>query len=216
MNNIKERLKAYIQTTGITNAEFERTAGLGNGYVNNVGAKISKGTLNVIEKAYPTLNTDWLLTGKGEMLINTPKDRYAVVRLDGTGARVYDIDATCGASIRDFNFVDERIIGFVDIPGVRKGTHILRANGDSMEPNIKDGDWIAVREVFNFNEVFYGQIYLVITEEYRMVKQVNPGDDNESLRLHSKNTEYADINIRKDRILKMFLVENILSVKIQI
>ncbi len=103
------------------------------------------------------------------------------------------------------------------MPNVSKSANIIRANGDSMTPTINDGDFIAVREVTDFDDIFYGQIYLVITAQNRMVKYVRryePDEDNYVL-LKSENPNYDDIKMPKKRIIKMFMVENILSLQIR-
>jgi transcriptional regulator with XRE-family HTH domain len=50
-------------------SQFEKRAGLSNGYFNQVSKKPSASKLEAIAKAHPTLNIDWLCTGRGEMII---------------------------------------------------------------------------------------------------------------------------------------------------
>ena len=47
---------------------FEREAGLANGFVDKTNARMRKSSLTAISQRFPQLNTDWLLTGRGEML----------------------------------------------------------------------------------------------------------------------------------------------------
>lgn len=49
-------------------SQFEKKAGLSNGYFNQVSKKPSDAKLDAIASAHPTLNIDWLCTGRGEML----------------------------------------------------------------------------------------------------------------------------------------------------
>jgi phage repressor protein C with HTH and peptisase S24 domain len=94
---------------------------------------------------------------------------------------------------------------------------IIRANGDSMEPHIHDGDWIAVREVANLDVLFYGQVYLVITNEYRLLKYLRRDEDEKNyVILRSDNKEYDDIRLPKAEIRHLFIVENILSLHIKL
>ncbi|WP_099465603.1 hypothetical protein [Parabacteroides provencensis] len=65
---IKDRLIKFLAYLNIGQGKFEKNCGLSNGTVNN----IKKGgiTTQKIEKilfAYPNLNIDWLITGRGEM-----------------------------------------------------------------------------------------------------------------------------------------------------
>jgi hypothetical protein len=61
-----------------------------------------------------------------------------------------------------------------------------------------------------------GQIYLVITPEYRLLKYVrkNKEDDNAIL-LRSENPNFDDMVLAKAKIVHLYVVENILSLKIQ-
>ena len=158
----------------------------------------------------------WLTTGEGAMLESDIKN-VEIMKTPTDGATpIYNLDATCGADGRDIEFLQEHIIGYVNMPNVSKSASLIRANGDSMRPIINDGDFIAVREVTDFDDIFYGQIYLVLTAQNRMVKYVRKADDEENyVILRSANPEYDDIKMPKSRILKMFMVENILSLQIR-
>lgn len=62
-NGIKERLEQFIQSQQISNAEFERRCGLGNGYVKNFKSSIGSEKLVNILRTFPHLDLYWLLTG---------------------------------------------------------------------------------------------------------------------------------------------------------
>ena len=52
-------------------SDFERACGLSNGYVHKIKNSVGKRGLLDIQRKFPELNTDWLLTGEGEMLNDT-------------------------------------------------------------------------------------------------------------------------------------------------
>ena len=89
---------------------------------------------------------------------------------DYSGTLVYDMDATCGTDGRDIYFTQEDIIGSVNLPGINKESKIIRANGDSMEPKVYDGNMVVIREIHNWDDIFYGQMYLILLDEYWMIK----------------------------------------------
>lgn len=70
---IKERLIAFIKASGLKNAEFERICNLSNGFVQNTNDKIRKSSLNQISAAFPLLNMDWVISGKGDMMLPEEK-----------------------------------------------------------------------------------------------------------------------------------------------
>jgi transcriptional regulator with XRE-family HTH domain len=208
-NTIKERTLEFIKSKNISVKEFEIRCGLSNGYISAMRKGFGADKLNNVLTAYPELNRDWLLYGEGERT-------KEVIEVVEQGTPVYDIDATCGDLSRPIVFTDEHIIGHVNLPNVSSNAVIIRANGDSMEPHINDGDWIAVREVFNFNELYYVQVYLVITEELRLLKYLRKDEDEQNyILLRSENDRYDDIRLAKSSIRSLFIVENVLSLKIK-
>lgn len=64
----RERLKKYIAYRCIPISSFEQAAGLSSGYVASLGNTPYESTLGKISRVFPDLNTEWLKTGKGEML----------------------------------------------------------------------------------------------------------------------------------------------------
>ncbi len=214
---IKERTIEFIKYKKISVKEFEIRCNLSNGYVANMRKGYSAEKLKDVLSAYPELNRDWLLYNEGEMIkeqIEPPPEDVEVVE---HGTPVYDIDATCGDMSRPITFADEHIIGHVNLPNVSPNAVIIRANGDSMEPHIHDGDWIAVREVTNLNVLYYGQVYLVITNEYRLLKYLRrDADEQHYVILRSDNKNYDDIRLPKADIRHLFIVENILSLHIKL
>ena len=135
-----------------------------------------------------------------------------------SGTLVYDIDATSGMDNREIEFAEDRIIGSVNLPEISKTAKIVTANGDSMEPVIYNGNRVVIREIFNWEDIFYGQIYLILLDEYRMIKYIRRYEQDEKnyIILRSENSRYDDIKLHKSKIRKLFIVENILSVKTQI
>jgi phage repressor protein C with HTH and peptisase S24 domain len=216
-NTVKERTIKFVNQLGIKMKDFEKRCNLSTGYVTSMRKGFGSEKLKNVLNEFPQLNRDWLLYGEGSMF-NNKEVEIVPLNSERKGNPVYNIDATCGAEIRDIYFTEESIIGYIDLPEIRSGACIVRANGDSMSPRIEDGNWVAIREIFNFNEIFYGQIYLVLTEEYRMLKYLrrcNQDEDNFVI-LHSDNPNYDDMKMNKQSIRKLFLVENILSIKIQL
>ena len=55
-------------------SQFEKKAGLSNGYFNQVSKKPSDAKLLSIANAHPMLNIDWLCTGRGGMINDVPNE----------------------------------------------------------------------------------------------------------------------------------------------
>ncbi|GAA4300959.1 hypothetical protein [Compostibacter hankyongensis] len=67
-NTQKGRLLTFLTAKSIGKPEFYRRTGLGNAYLDKAG-QIQQGKIGAIRKAYPELNMQWVLTGKGDMLL---------------------------------------------------------------------------------------------------------------------------------------------------
>ena len=132
-----------------------------------------------------------------------------------SGVPVYDIDVTAGNYNLDQMFTVDQIIGYINLPRLSHDTLLVHVSGDSMEPEIANGGYIAIRPVENFDAILYGQIYVVVTEDFRRVKYLrrDPSNPNRVV-LHSANPNYDDIDIDKTQIKKLFRVEAILNYKI--
>lgn len=63
----------FLTHLQIGQSKFEKNTGLANGLINNIKRNISTKSLNKISSFYPQLNTAWLLTGEGEMLLSETK-----------------------------------------------------------------------------------------------------------------------------------------------
>lgn len=80
---VKERLIEFIKYKQISIREFERMAGLSNGYLKALRKSPTVEKMSSILRAFPELNRMWLLTGEGEMLTSTD-GHVATVSGDGT------------------------------------------------------------------------------------------------------------------------------------
>ena len=222
--SVSDRLRAFIASRKMSIRSFERKCGLSNGFVKQVTSNTSAERVEQILQVFPELDRNWLLYGKGDMYyakvehLEEKKENTNNVGSERVGTPVYEIDATCGQNSRPLEFAEDNILGYVDLPSVSKFAKIIRANGDSMSPVVKNGDYVAIREIFDMQSIFYGQIYVVITEEYRMIKHIRKYEQDEQnyVLLRSDNEDYDDIVLEKKKILKLFIVENILSINIQL
>lgn len=219
---LKDRLLQFIGYIGLDIAAFERSVGLSNGAVHKMGEGTRASTIDKISEIYPILNAAWLKTGVGEMLQSEERSekiisvpQTAVSTKQRKGALIYDIDATCGLSGRDIEFTDEKVIGSIDAPEINPDSKIIFATGDSMLPLIASGDRVVIRKIESWDYFNYGQVYLIITNEYRLIKRVrrHPKDSDNLILLRSENPDYDDIDLPKREIIHLFIVENILSIK---
>ncbi|MCF0182370.1 MAG: LexA family transcriptional regulator [Muribaculaceae bacterium] len=133
------------------------------------------------------------------------------------GTPVYDIDVTAGSMPRASMWADEHVVGWVNLPNVaHDGCRIVRVSGDSMSPVIQNGDYVAIRELSNQQYIFWGQIYVVILDDYRMLKYVRRNDNPALVTLRSANPDYDDMEIARADIRELMLVQHILHLDTRI
>lgn len=147
----------------------------------------------------------------------TPKP-YVEQHLHGVAAEpqipYYNIDVTASAFPV---FADEREEPeyFISIPAFKDCDFAVPIYGDSMYPKIKNGHIVAVKEVKNKAIILYGEIYLVITDDYRTVKYIRKHpSEKEMILLCSENPAFDDVEIPFDSILRLFKVRGQISINV--
>jgi len=73
MENILDRLSIFMIAKELNNNKITNQANLSNGLLGNafkVGKGLNSDSIEKILTAYPELNAEWFLTGKGEMMKN--------------------------------------------------------------------------------------------------------------------------------------------------
>ena len=67
-STVKERLNSFIDYKNITREKFCKIISVSPGYIGTIVESIPPVVVLRISKLFPELNTEWLLTGNGEML----------------------------------------------------------------------------------------------------------------------------------------------------
>lgn len=125
----------------------------------------------------------------------------------GTGVPYYDVDFCAGF---DLVFNDQTTVpaGYVNIPQYRNAESLANITGHSMEPLISNGDIIALKKLEDWRTyLLYGEIYGVMTDEYRTVKKVRRGHDIDHVILEPINkAEFEETEIPKSIITGVWTV----------
>ncbi len=74
--SVQERLEIYIRSKGLGNYQFEMKVGLSQGYIKRVRNCLHPEKIKRIANAFPDLNIEWMIIGRGEMIVNTPNKLY--------------------------------------------------------------------------------------------------------------------------------------------
>lgn len=218
--DIVARIKYLIRDMGMTQGEFAEKIGCDqsnlskhlNGKLAVSDSFINKVVINMgVSKAWLKDGSDVPFAKPSPASIpSLVIDESAFKSMKGTP--VYDIDVTAGGLGRSMMFADEHIVGAVNMPNISPDCRIVRVSGDSMSPVISNGDFIAVRELTNISQIFWGHIYVVVLDDYRMVKYLRRHEDPEKVILRSENPKYDDMEVLRSEIRDLLVVQNILHI----
>ena len=80
-------------------------------------------------------------------------------------------------------------------------------SGTSMEPEIHSGDIVGVNRVESLREVDPDKIYMIVTNESRMIKRCHSDENDDSI-MWCVSPNYPAFKIKKNDICAMFHVVN--------
>lgn len=204
---IRQRIDDYIEYYALVSpTEFARMVGIDpSGFIKMLKGR-SKITFNTVQKIAQSqnLSLQWLLTGEGEMHDSPRLDEAQISYTDGVP--YYDEDFTlgfqelCAPSVESPDFM-------IRMPGYERATLWCNASGHSMEPEINNGDIVALRRVEDFSFLPYGDIYgFVTTNGLRTIKRLGRSDRDGYYRLIPTNKECDEQEIPISKIAIVYRV----------
>lgn len=203
---IRKRIDDYIEYNAlISPTEFATKVGLDpSGLIKMLKGQM-KITLNTIKKISDAtgIKLEWLAVGKGDMYeVNelTPEISYT------NGVPYYDEDFLLGfeeitqPSSENPDFL-------IRMPGYEKATLWCNASGHSMEPEISNGDIIALQRVEDFSFLPFGDVYgFITTNGMRTIKRLGRSEKDGYYRLIPTNKEYDEQEIPINKIALVYRV----------
>lgn len=216
-DTVKSRLYTYLSKKNIRVGQFCKSIGVSPSFVSSMRKSIQPDKIKSIALLYPDLNTTWLLTGEGEMLTNgiedtnTHKPTYDsdIPRKSYThGVPYYNVDFIGGFDliINDQSAYPEY---YVDFKEYNCADCWCNVTGHSMEPEINQGDIVALKELQDWRTYIpAGEIYGIVTTEHRTIKKVSPSQREGYIRLIpiNKSPEYVPQEIPLNIVLKVYKV----------
>lgn len=209
--DVKSRIIEYIKYKKTSQGKLEKLCGLANGYINNIRQSITPEKLQKIALYYPDLNIAWLITGEGEMIRRVESEK-CTSKANSEGVPYVDVDFLKVKHTVDLRkFAPAFTVDFLPYNGVDFWTNI---SGHSMEPVISSGDMIAIKQVKDWqNFILFGEIYAIITDEFRTVKIITKSDSNDKLRLVPLNQDpnYCIQDIPVSKIVQIFALYGVVK-----
>ena len=197
-----ERAKEFTNYKSLTSKQFEQIVGLSNGAFSKLSDSIRKSTVDRISNAFPDLNTNWLLTGEGEMI----KSSCDGVSQNSSNTRPrIPYDAAAGTLTETVEGVAEYQCEQVPIIGVfPRYDFTIRIVGRSMEPEYFAGDEVACLRVNEKRFLQWGRVHVLDTTQGVVIKRIY--DNGDCIVCKSFNPEFPDFSIPKEDIRSYNLV----------
>lgn len=114
----------------------------------------------------------------------------------------WNLPVTAGRSLMEITS-KTKPDGYVSgLPGADLAEHILPVTGTSMEPDVPEGALIGVRKMDRWETLNTGRIYLIITQDDRMIKRIEHDAENEAI-LWCTSPNYPRFKIYKSDIIEI-------------
>ena len=211
-NSFKNRLEETIKHfCGSNKRRFSQMTGISSSVISNMtGGRENFPSFDVLQKilaSLPSINPDWIIFGTGSMLRNESENPLPSINQDCNGSPYYNVDFIGGF---DILFNDQTINPdfYINYPPYNKeGVVWVNLTGHSMEPELSNGDIIALKPMNTSIEYLpTNEIYAIITEDYRTVKRIELSDRAGFVRLIPSNKEFKTQEIPIQMITKVYAV----------
>ena len=234
------RIKEYIDFKGVTNKKFEESVGFSNGAFASQLKKnrtIGVDKLENILFTYPDINTEWLLTGKGEMLktkeaapyahsddlphaVSEPARKYGTKDIAGAvpaekstvGIPLIPISAFAGTFTTDTQILEYDCERFV-VPTFKGADFLIPVKGSSMYPKYSSGDIVACKRLSIDTFFQWNKVYVLDTDQGPLIKRVQKGSVDNTILIVSDNKAYDPFELDRTNIYNIALVLGVIRLE---
>lgn len=191
-----ERLKRIEEVTKLSGRQVALRIEANVSYYNKArnGNGLSKDFLDRIVKEFG-VSEAWLYEGKEPMYPGgiVPRKEHKIP--------LYDAGAVGGRQIVANMEGLAGPVEMIDAGPYKEATGAMYVYNDSMAPKYKNRDRIAYKEVADRDLILYGEDYVIETSEYRVIKNVQKGNDKGSIMACSYNSETWDGGAMKGKLI---------------
>lgn len=228
MSGVKERLIEFLDYKNVSKSEFGRRIGVSSAFVTSIRKSIQPDKILAIQSNFSDLNTDWLLTGNGEMLKKSAESTakllggvYSAIEGDEGVVMIDYVPATATATfieyVGDGNPELDKIAVLKQSGESLDGNYkVFEVIGESMSPAIPNRAKILTRNIAQSKwEQAEGVVVVVFGDEV-VVKRIINNDlaINNSLVLSSDNPKFGERRIALADIRAMYKAIRIVSADI--
>lgn len=203
-DSIKQRIVRIFEYKGLNANSASSILGIPQRTLNrqvNEDAKVGMELVTALLNRFSDISPAWLMLGEGDMLLDCDGEV-----MHDKGAPFFD-DLPVSAGLRDaYDPALERPSGYISVPQW-SAQFYFPVSGTSMEPEIHSGDIIGVNRVESLRDIDPDKIYMIVTNESRMIKRCYNDKENSEL-MWCVSPNYPSFAIRKSDICAIFHVVN--------
>lgn len=244
MLEITERLSNLVFMFGNSVNAFAKNIGVDTANLNKMvkgQQSITKKTVQKIISAYPQVSEEWLLTGEGTMLKGQQPQQYNSPNAVIGNNNVVQSNNTYGSKIPNV-ITEKKTAPLVPISLAKRenvdlykvmrepnlqAEHITRVNSfaeldfyysvsdDSMRPDFKCGDILALRAIDEGSYIINGNIYVLDTISYGLILRVikQRGDMYECSTLQDTD-RYEPFNVPITDVFRVYNIKGLLRTNV--
>ena len=213
-----QRIKQARKELGLTQDEFAKALGVGKSALSMIETgktALSERNKNILVQDL-NINPDWIDYGRGEMFHGPKEECLKFTRrtdnaIPHQSVPLYDMEGTAGLVPLFVDPTQIKPVDYIHIPNLPKCDGAIYIVGDSMYPLLKSGDIVLYKQMNDWNNIFWGDMYLLSIdidgEEYITVKYIQKSERPGCIKLVSQNPHHADKDIEVERIRALAFVK---------
>lgn len=205
-----KELRLYLKETKIS---FSKVMNLDNSQYGKIEKGVLLPTLTQIMELcsnYPSINTEWILTGRAPML----KEDITAIKAT-SGLPLVSIKAIGGFGNDHFSIADRDVKDYYVIPKFKHKEidFMIEVEGSSMYPKYNSGDIVACRIIKERNFIQWNKTHVIATRNQGIIiKRIKKGKKS-SLCMVSDNPNYDPFEVPEEEITGIALVVGVIRLE---
>jgi repressor LexA len=225
-SEISERMQQMLDYLGVNANVFAKKLGYARSQaiydmVNAKAAPSYDFFSRLVNSEYSEkIDTDWLLSGKGEInrethnnIVREPLVSY-FSRKTNSSIPLIPIDAIAGFVSGDEMTVLNTEVDYYSIPDFNnKADYLIRVTGSSMYPKFNSGDIVACKKLPMDTFFQWNKVYVLDTIQGPLIKRIKKSEKDHFITLVSDNTKYDPFDIALKDVRSIALVVGVIRLE---
>lgn len=204
---IKQRILSFANGLGVSKREFYEKIGVSRGTLESPTG-ITEDVMAKFIASFPNVSITWLINGEGPVYKMPEPDKCNIKKTDDEekGIPLIPLNAMAGAASGELQVMEYQCDRYV-VPAFEDADFLITVKGNSMSPTYSSGDLVACKRLNRGSAFFqWNKAYVLDTDQGALIKRVQPGHDDEHIKIVSDNSDYAPFELETEHIYAIALV----------